>query len=367
VSRDGILRILAKNQQFCDKKYAEKYHKNTVDQTYTIVVLRDLVPSGPNIGLIVKIPQDDFYLLAQGVYGFKVNEGFLPEYLIQFSNSTPYRHIMNEIMVGSTQVHITNTAFKNLLIPLPPLSEQKRIAKALSDIDELITALDKLITKKRYLKQGAMQQLLTGKTRLPGFTGAWEVRRLGEVAEINRGASPRPIDSPKWYSTQSNVGWVRIADVSEANGKILLKTKDYLSKQGISQSRFISQGSLIMSICATVGLPIITGIEVCIHDGFVGFDKISKDMDLEFLFYTLKELEKSFKSAGQVGSQSNLNSEIIRQYFITIPPLPEQKAIAKILTKMDEEIEALEKKRDKYKKIKQGMMSVLLTGRIRLM
>ena len=194
----------------------------------------------------------------------------------------------------------------------------------------------------------------------------WEVKRLGEVSEINRGASPRPIDSPKWYSTQSNVGWVRIADVSEANGKILLKTKDYLSKQGISQSRFISQGSLIMSICATVGLPIITGIEVCIHDGFVGFDKISKDIDLEFLFYTLKELEKSFKSAGQVCSQSNLNSEIIRQYFITIPPLPEQKRIAKALSDIDELITALDKLITKKRYLKQGAMQQLLTGKTRL-
>lgn len=210
-----------------------------------------------------------------------------------------------------------------------------------------------------------MQELLTGKKRLPGFSGKWELKKLGDIANIQRGASPRPIDSPIWYDITSSVGWVRISDITASNGRILEKTKDYLSQQGIAQSRFLPAGSLIMSICATVGIPVITNIDTCIHDGFVGFTKLN-DIDKVFFYYKLKELENNFKSMGQTGSQNNLNTNLVKKYPIPLPPLPEQKAIAEILTDMDKEIEALEKKRDKYKAIKQGMMQELLTGKTRI-
>jgi type I restriction enzyme S subunit len=165
VVRGGILKIYEKDLQFCSNKYAEQYSKNTVDNTYIIVVLRDLVPSGPSIGLIVQIGKRENYLLAQGVYGFKTT-GIIEGYLIQYSNSFPYRRLMNEIMVGSTQVHITNTTFKSVKLPFPKLEEQRAIAQVLSDIDTEITNLEKRRAKTQAIKQGMMQELLTGRTRL---------------------------------------------------------------------------------------------------------------------------------------------------------------------------------------------------------
>jgi type I restriction enzyme, S subunit len=166
VVRGGLLTIYEKDLQFCSQDYAEKYSKNQVDESYTIVVLRDLVPSGPNIGLIVRYSQQERYVLAQGVYGFKVTEGVLPEYLIQYSNSFSYRRLMNEIMVGSTQVHITNTAFQSAKLPFPKVEEQTAIATILSDMDSAIAALEQRRDKTRALKQAMMQELLTGRIRL---------------------------------------------------------------------------------------------------------------------------------------------------------------------------------------------------------
>ena len=165
VVRGGFLKINDKDLQFCSKQYANHYGKNKINNTYIVVVLRDLVPSGPSIGLIVKIKKPEIYILAQGVYGFKT-QGIIDEYLIQYSNSFPYRKLMNEIMVGSTQVHITNTAFKAIKLPFPPLPQQKAIAQVLSDIDTEITALEKRRAKTQAIKQGMMQELLTGRTRL---------------------------------------------------------------------------------------------------------------------------------------------------------------------------------------------------------
>jgi len=189
VGRTGWLRIYDDDLQYCSPSYASVHRTNQVDQSYTIVVLRDLVPSGPSIGLIVQIKEAETYVLAQGVYGFKVNPRVEPRYLIQLSNTRWYRQLMNSIMVGSTQVHITNTAFKRAKIPLPKPLEQRAIAGVLSDVDLLIAALDQLIAKKRDLKQASIQQLLNGQKRLPGFRREWEMKQLGDVGACLRGVS----------------------------------------------------------------------------------------------------------------------------------------------------------------------------------
>lgn len=233
----------------------------------------------------------------------------------------------------------------------------------MSDVDALLASLDQVIAKKRDLKQAAMQQLLTGKTRLPGFSGNWEVKQLGDLAKIQRGASPRPIDSPIWFDDGSLIGWVRISDVTRA-GMFLCETVQRLSPLGVQYSRPVAAGSLIMSICATVGRPIITKIDVCIHDGFVVFDNLEADQ--RFLYYALKWIEPEWSKHGQTGSQMNLNTGLINGTSIPLPPLPEQIAIALVLTEMDEELAMFEARRDKTHSIKQAMMQELLTGKTRL-
>lgn len=133
-----------------------------------------------------------------------------------------------------------------------------------------------------------MQQLFTRKRRLPRFHGGWEVRRLGDLARIQRGASPPPIDSPVWFAEKSSIGWVRISDVTRS-GMFLRETVQRLSQLGVQHSRLVAPGSLIMSICATVGRPIITKSSACIHDGFVVFDDLQADKS--FMYYVLKWIE----------------------------------------------------------------------------
>lgn len=193
----------------------------------------------------------------------------------------------------------------------------------------------------------------------------WGVDTLESLARIQRGASPRPIDSPIWYDGSSGIGWVRISDVTASDGKQLKATRDYLSSRGVASSRFLPSGSLIMSICATVGIPVITKIDSCIHDGFVGFSDLA-DVDREFLYYKLKELEPLFRAKGQTGSQSNLNSDIVRFCRVALPPIPEQRAIAAALSNVDALIAALDKLIAKKRAVKTAAMQQLLTGKQRL-
>lgn len=192
----------------------------------------------------------------------------------------------------------------------------------------------------------------------------WEVKRLGEISDVQRGASPRPISSPIWFDDNSKVGWVRISDVPQS-GMFLCETTQRLSILGIQHSRPVSRGSLIMSICATVGRPIITDIDVCIHDGFVVLDNLS--VDQRFLYYVLVSIEDDWAKHGQTGSQMNLNTGLINRTVVALPRRKkEQRAIAAALSDVDALIAALDTLIAKKRAIKTAAMQQLLTGQQRL-
>ena len=269
-----------------------------------------------------------------------------------------------KLMAGSIHNTVYMPVFRVLQVLLPSLAEQVAIAKALSDTDALIESLEQLLAKKRQIKQGAMQELLTGHRRLPGFTGDWAATTFGDIATVRRGASPRPIDSPVWFDENSSVGWVRISDVTHS-GMYLRETMQRLSPDGIRNSRPVPRGSLVMTICATVGRPVITDIDSCIHDGFVVFEQPAADV--RFLYYQLSAIEREWSRHGQTGSQMNLNTGLINRTSFRLPKrLDDQAAIAATLSDLDAELTALEARIAKTRLLKQGMAQALLTGRIRL-
>ena len=193
----------------------------------------------------------------------------------------------------------------------------------------------------------------------------WEVVPLSSTARrISRGASPRPIDSPIWFDDSSSVGWVRISDVTRAN-RYLFETEQRLSDAGVRSSRFVPSGSLIMSICATVGRPIETRIDTCIHDGFVVFCKPT--VDQPFLYHVLSSLEPTWSARGQTGSQMNLNTGLINGRAFALPPTEaEQRAIAAALNDVDALLGGLDRLIAKKRDLKQVVMQELLTGKRRL-
>ena len=269
---------------------------------------------------------------------------------------------------------INNKHINPLVIPIPTIKEQEKIASILSTVDEQIDNVDALIEKNKELKKGLMQTLLTKgightkfkKTEIGEIPEEWETINLGQLAEIKRGASPRPISSPKWFSEKKNVGWIRISDVTKTK-KYLNDTEQYLSDEGVAKSRLVKPNDLIMSICATVGKPIILNMEACIHDGFVVFDNLDKNKILtDYLYYLLQKKEQDFKGMGQTGTQANLNTSIVGSTTITLPSLKEQGKIASILSEVDDKIEEYENKRQKLEELKKGLMQQLLTGMIRV-
>ncbi|EJB68593.1 putative TYPE I RESTRICTION ENZYME [Helicobacter pylori Hp A-8] len=285
--------------------------------------------------------------------------------LFIFKQIANYERVLKTFANGSATKTITKNVIKNLLIPLPPLNEQIAIANILSDVDRYLYSLDALILKKESVKKALSFELLSQRKRLKGFNQNWQRVRLGDIAEIKRGASPRPIENPKWFCTNSNVGWVRISDISK-NSRFLYKTAQKLSKKGIEKSRFVKQNSLIMSMCATIGKPIITKIDTCIHDGFVVFE--NPKIDLNYLYYFLCYIEKEWLESGQQGSQVNLNVDLIKNKEVFCPKdLDEQIAIANILSGLDHEIISLKNKKRQFENIKKALNHDLMSAKIRVL
>ena len=290
-----------------------------------------------------------------------------PQFLAYAYLGPEFQHaICIRISHGSTVNRILLTEMGDFPIRLPPLSEQRKIAQILGTWDEAITLIERRIEAARQRKKGLMQRLLTGRVRFPQFAGRkWQEVQLGNLAEVKRGASPRPIRDPKWFA-ESGRGWIRIADVTDSPTRFLNKTSQYLSPLGESKSVKVEIGELIMSICATIGVPKIVNIPACIHDGFVVFRGYGKHLHREFLYHYLNFITERLANRGQPGTQKNLNSTLVRKIRVPKPPLAEQERIAAVLQSCDREIELLTQKRDALQRQKKGLVQRLLTGRVQV-
>lgn len=256
-------------------------------------------------------------------------------------------------------------------VPLLPLAEQQKIAEILTTVDEVIENTEAEISKLEDLKKATMNELLTKgishrefkETEIGRIPKSWEAVSIGSLATVKRGASPRPISDAKWWG--GTVGWTRISDVT-ASKKYLYKTADYLSLEGVQKSVRIPNGEVIMSICATIGRPVIVAADVCIHDGFVWFDGLSDQIDREYFYYCLSSNEAHLSSSRQTGTQGNLNTEIVSRLVIPLPSKVEQKSITNILSQIELAIENISKKGNGAKEMKNALMQDLLTGKVRV-
>jgi type I restriction enzyme S subunit len=259
----------------------------------------------------------------------------------------------NSATHGGIFTNLTTEIFRNFEIPLPPnIEEQYAIAAALSDVDALLATLDALIAKKRTIKQGVMQELLTGKTRLPGFSGEWEVKSLGDIVEITMGQSPSSAN----YNSKG-IGLPLIqgnADVENRRTIVRVFTSEVTKK--------CFRGDIIMSVRAPVGLICKTEFDACLGRGVCAMRYPN-----DYLYHYLIRQETNWVKISKGSTFDSINSTNVKAFRVNLPEEEEQRAIADILSDMDAEINALEQQREKTRLLKQGMMQELLTGKTRLL
>jgi type I restriction enzyme S subunit len=272
--------------------------------------------------------------------------------------SKQFQELLVQNATGSTASGIRRTRFEKLHVVLPPPAEQRAIAEALSDVDGLLGGLEALIAKKRAIKQAAMQQLLTGKTRLPGFSGEWETKRLGEIASVrNQKVMPSNVEP--------ETPCVELEHIGQGNGCLLESSIARFSTS--CKYRFFAGDVLFGRL-----RPYLRKYWLANRDGICTTEIWplmceADQADSGFLLAMVQSdrfIETASISYGT--HMPRADWDVMQNLEVRFPKVDEQTAIATVLSDMDAENAALERRRDKTRAIKQGMMQQLLTGRIRL-
>lgn len=284
-------------------------------------------------------------------------------YLKYILKSEPMRNLARSAAkVAINQASISTKELAQFQIVLPPRPEQEKIAEALSDVDALLAAMTKLIEKKRAVKQGAMQQLLTGQKRLAGFTGKWVEKRLGDVVEIN--PSLESVIPEKFV----------YVDLESVAGGRLLERKLVLRERAPSraQRRFVQGDILFQTVRPYQRNNLLVGFDAANYVASTGYAVIrgrALCSCSEFIYHIIHvdDFVNGVLDRCTGTSYPAINPGKLAEIIVRIPEaVAEQKAIASVLSDMDAEIAALEATRAKYESIRQGMMQELLTGKTRL-
>ena len=290
---------------------------------------------------------------------------FAIKFLGYFMNTSLYHNQVLPLIQGIKVSSVSKSAIQGTWLCIPPIEEQRRIASALTSIDNLIDSLDRLIAKKRDIKQGAMQQLLSGKKRLKGFTEPWVEKKLGDVVTNSTGLTYSPNNVKKY-------GTLVLRSSNIKNGKLIFEDNVFV-EMSIPERAKVHTNDLL--VCVRNGSKALIGKSAVITEdaegmAFGAFMTILRANGIEQIFlnyYWQTDFVQKQVRDNMGATINQITNADISDFDIYVPSsLPEQQAIASVLTSMDNELSALEAKRKKYEQIKQGMMQQLLTGKIRL-
>lgn len=325
-----------------------------------------LLSAAGTLGRTVVYGGEDAYFQDSNIVWLDVDKGKISNEYLYYC----YQTIKWASPEGSTISRLYNGIIKSTKIALPPtIEEQRAIAQALSDVDALLAAQEQLIAKKRDLKQAAMQQLLTGKTRLPGFSGEWAEKKLGDlITHCSSGATPRR-NRPEFF--KGDIKWITSG---ELNYNTITDTIEKISREAVEETNLTIHptGTFLMAItgleaegtrgaCGIIGSPATTN-QSCM----AVFPTSELATEYLFHYYIFKGKTLALQYC-QGTKQQSYTAGIVKQLPIKLPPTrDEQIAIASALFDMDAEISALEARREKTRAIKQAMMQELLTGKTRL-
>lgn len=305
----------------------------------------------------------------QALSAIQVNHNrVVPEYLLAVLNFR-VEHWKAVASSSRKDPNITGSDVRAFELLLPPIEEQRSIAAALSDVDALLAKLDQLIAKKRNLKQAAMQQLLSGRARLPGFAGEWRDCLWGDVvAQCFSGATPSR-SRPDFF--KGDVRWITSGELKYG---VVSDTAEKLSDEAVRETnlRVVPAGTFLMAITGleaegTRGSCGLVGAPSAMNQSCMAIIP-NRELLTEYLFhyYVLRGKTLALQYC-QGTKQQSYTAGLVRLLPISMPAsIEEQRAIASVLFDMEAGIAALEARRDKTRQLKQGMMQALLTGRIRL-
>ena len=263
-------------------------------------------------------------------------------YLGYYLNSDAYHHQLLPLMQGIKVLSLSRTNVQKTMVCYPKSkAEQQLIADCFRNLDNLITLHQRKYDKLTNVKKSMLEKMFpkngsnVPEIRFKGFSDAWEQRKFADVVQIERGGSPRPIDD---YITDSPNGlnWVKIGD-APAQGHYITKTAEKIRPEGLSKTREVHPGDLILSNSMSFGKPYIMGIDGCIHDGWLLIRDINSTFDLTFLCHLLgtPQMLDQYRSLAAGSTVNNLNKELVGNTVVTIPQIDEQRVLGQYLERLD--------------------------------
>ncbi|MCX2831256.1 restriction endonuclease subunit S [Microbulbifer thermotolerans] len=362
---------------FIDRTQHESIYKRCDVRKMDILLTKD----GANTGnAALNTLSEPFSLLSSVAFMRLDLDIHSPEFFLQQILSNNFQKYIQDEMSGNAITRLTLKKINHLNFFVPSRKEQTAIANALSDMDALIDGLEKLIAKKQAIKTATMQQLLTGRTRLPQFAlredgtkkgykqselgeipEDWEIERIGDNCETYSGGTPST-SIKSFYGGE--IKWITSSDLNKG---LIYDVPGRITVNGLrfSSAKMIYSGTLLMALYgATAGVCAISMTESAINQAVLAI--IPNNHDSKYLFYWFVMNKSKVIETYTQGGQPNLSGDIIRSIKVAFPDKQEQTAIATILSDMDKEIQALQQRLEKTRQIKQGMMQELLTGRTRL-
>lgn len=330
--------------------------RNTLDLVGKVAIWRDELPVAYYNSNLMRLEFDPEKICSNEYANYALNtEGAMSR--------------LRGLATGTTSVAAIYTRdLLKLQIPVPPFSEQRAIAKALSDVDALVGALERLIAKKRDLKQAAMQQLLTGQIRLPGFKGEWEMIQLGGLGSFIKGTGVK-----KDQAISGDLPCVRYGEIYTHHHDVIRAFYSRISASVAAEATLLKTGDILFAGSGETKKEIgkaVAFVHEC--EAFAGGDIVilrSTSSDAKFLGYYLNsaQVQRQKAGLGQGDAVVHISASALAAIELKMPSLPEQTAIATVLSDMDAELVALEQRLAKTRTLKQGMMQELLNGRTRLL
>ena len=295
--------------------------------------------------------------INQAILAIKPNSGYSSEFIMNYLKKEK-NNILEKYLQGG-QGNLSAAIVKGIELNLPSLAEQSSIGSLFRILDDLLSSYKDNLINYQSFKETMLFKMFpqVGQTvpeiRLDRFEDRWEERCIGELADIVRGASPRPIQNPKWFDSNSEIGWLRISDVTNQNGRIH-SLEQKISKLGQEKTRVLTEPHLLLSIAATVGKPVVNYVKTGVHDGFLIF--MNPKFDREFMFQWLEMFREKWNRYGQPGSQVNLNSDIVKNQKILIPSMEEQCAIGTYFSNLDNLINSHQEKISQLEILKKKLL-----------
>lgn len=289
----------------------------------------------------------------------RLHDSYDGNFIFQQTLTDKYKRFIEITSQRSGQPGVNGKEYGEWKIGMTSYDEQSSIGSLFRTLDDLLASYKDNLANYQSLKATMLSKMFPNagqtvpETRLDGFEGEWEEKYIGELADIVRGASPRPIQDPKWFDLNSEIGWLRISDVTNQNGRIH-SLEQKISKLGQEKTRVLTEPHLLLSIAATVGKPVVNYVKTGVHDGFLIF--MNPKFDREFMFQWLEMFREKWNRYGQPGSQVNLNSDIVKNQKILVPCMEEQQAIGAYFSNLDNLINSYQEKISQLETLKKKLL-----------